>query len=260
MIFREIFKKRKIIMLCCALTMIAGTLFLNACSFNNNKQQNDSDLSIEAEVDYDGDTTVFVVDDTQIKVSEAMWYVYIFEEQFSEDAKKYKELNGTSFYDAKGNDKGETVRQAIKNEIVDMVYYYEILSQMAVEMASYNIEDENYFEEEAKKFMDGVPKEKVEQYYLNQKDYENILRKRTLADLIKNDIKKLYEVDRDQLMKENYSNEELDEFSEEEYEQKADELEYNYREQAFRTEYTEIESNHKFEVISEVWSAIPVGE
>lgn len=258
-------KKRRFLTISLALGIMASATFFVAC---DNKEKNvneetkispNEQMTNKNEYKYNPDETVFLIDDKPIKANEVMWYIYSMENEFKEDVKKYREEKGDSFYDAVANDKGETVREAVRNEIEDMIYYYEIMSKLAESMDEYNIEDESFFIEQAKEYMKTVSDEDIEKYHLDENVYAQILRKWSLTDIYYNDVIKMYDVDGEKLVKESLSKEQIEGLSQEEYDNKVAEYDASYRQQLFNEEYENVQKNHIMENL-EIWSSIPIGD
>lgn len=206
-----------------------------------------------------GDITVFTIDNSEIKLDEVMWYVYLMEDEFREDATIYEEQNGLSYYDIVMDDDGNTVRDKVREEIIDMIYYYELMYSMAVGSDLYSIEDDSYFDEQAQQKMEEVSDSVAEKCGLTKETYKNILYKWAYTDWYYEDVSALYDVDSDELMSQTYSEDELESFSDEEYESKAELLEKTYRQQLFMADYELIQADHEIVTNEEIWNAIDIG-
>lgn len=197
---------------------LAVTL-LNGCSPANDKtQDNNSNTAGEKvtstlpDVSQYSKTKVFTIGDSEVMLDEVMWYVYLMEDEFREDAKQYKKDHNSSYYDVIiDKDNNTTVADKVRQEIIDQISYYEIMSAQAVDSGKYTFEDEKTLEEKAKEKFESVDKDVAEKCGLTQKSYENILKKWTYTDLLYSDITKLYDIDDEvkKVIKEKYKDEEL---------------------------------------------------
>ena len=250
-----------------ALTLVASAAFFAAgCSKDDAKKTSDNkDVATSMDGSKENnvaavanDETVFVIDDTNITAAEARWYVYMLADSIKEDVKAYENETGKSYYEAIANDEGQTVEEALRTQVVDMVYYYEIMYKHALTAKDYKIEDNSFFEEEAEKKMEEVGQEAIEEYSLTKEAYATILRKWTLADMYYDEVAGLYDVDKDELMKNTYSQDEIKELSDDEYGTIANELDRNYRRQLFNEDFEELQKDHQIQVINDKWKSIQI--
>ena len=192
---------------------------------------------------------VYKVGEHSIKLDEIMWYVYMMETDMKEDAIEYEKNNNKSYYDVVVDTQNNTtVGQKVITEIEQMVTYYEIMNDLAIESEKYDM-DEVYevIKPQVEEYYKKVDKAIIDKMGLKKEVYEQILVKWSLADMYYDEVSKLYKVDPVELVKKDYSEEELKQFTDDEYEKMLDMYEESYRKQQFDNDFASIEQGYDIE-------------
>ena len=201
---------------------------------------------------------VVTINDYEVYMDEAIWYLYLMEKDLKDDADLYYQMNEESYWTLDMGT-GNTVAEAIKEEIINNIVYYEILSNQAEKTGDFTVEvDDGGYKQEAEAMMKEI-NEDLQKEGLTQEGYEKVLAKIGQTDLYYDAVIQLYEVDQEAIKEENpYSEEEYSNMAE--YNDFIESLVISEKENMFYEEYLVLLEQYDVEINDKVWDKIVVGE
>lgn len=237
------------------LLSVTVTLFFAGC----NKEE-EKEYGIPKDSTTYSSVEVYKIGENSITLDEVMWYVYIMEMDMKEDALAYQQSKGESYYEAIVDaESNTTVGEKVISEIDEMITYYEIMNDLVLESEKYDLEAvKEVVEPQAEEYYNSVNKDIAEKMGLKQEVYEEILTKWRLADMYYDEVSKLYDVDPVELVEDYYSEEELEQFTNDEYDKMLEMFEESYRKQLFDYDFETIEAEYSIDVNYEMLDDIEI--
>ena len=135
------------------LFMAVTSICLSGC-----KKEEKEEYGLPEDVSTYSTVEVYKIGDNSIKLDEIMWYVYMMETDMKEDALEYEEKNNKSYYEVViDSQNNTTVGEKVISEIEEMVTYYEIMNDLAIESEKYDLDAvKEVIEPQAEEFFSNV--------------------------------------------------------------------------------------------------------
>jgi foldase protein PrsA len=181
-------KTKQILSLLLIFILAVGMTLLSGCSQKDKTGSSDS--------------IVLTINDTDIYMSEMMYYIMAVEATGAQYDATYQQLTGTSYWDQKDptDPDGKTFREQAKDYIMDSAQMYEILYEEAVK-EGYTLTDDEKTEAgtNADQILNSISDEQLKVTGFTKESLTTVQQKLTLASKYYNDLLDTFDIDEDSI-------------------------------------------------------------